>query len=132
MPRAILVDFDTEDALSRSFDEVRPIGVLIEDEVEGFVSRYLDLVTEDQGSGHDNWIRTMEAVTGQVEEWRKRGVELNVPALFTYLADNTYLGLRLHTVGLIPDGMSTEEAFEAYVVNGQPLPLISDEELPDV
>ncbi len=130
MPLAILIDFDTEGPLSRNFDEVIPIGVLLEDAVEGFVTKYLESVTEDQDSGHDNWVRTMSKVEGVVEEYRKQGGTFEAARLFTYLADNSYLGLRLHSVGLVDDGMTIDEAFSRFVVKREPLPVLEDEELP--
>jgi len=130
MPLAILVDFDTESPLARNFDEVIPIGVLLEDAVEGFLTKYLESVTEEQDSGHDNWVRTMSKVEGVVEEYRKFGGPFDAVRLFTYLADNTYLGLRLHAVGLVEDGMTIDEAFSRFVVNREPLPALEDEELP--
>ncbi len=130
MSLAILIDFNTEGPLSRNFDEVIPIGVLLEDAVEGFVTKYLESVTEEQDSGHDNWVRTMSKVEGVVEEYRKQGGSFDAARLFTYLADNTYLGLRLHTVGLVDNGMTIDEAFTKFVENGEPLPALEDEELP--
>lgn len=130
MSLAILVDFDTEGPLSRSFDEVTPIGVLLEDAVEGFLVKYLESVTEEQDFGHDNWVRMMSKVEGVVEEYRKQGGTFDAARLFTYLADNSYLGLRLHSVGLVEDGMTIDEAFSRFVVNQEPLPVIEDEELP--
>jgi len=69
-------------------------------------------------------------VEGVVEEYRKSGGPFDAVRLFTYLADNTYLGLRLHTVGLVEDGMTIDEAFSRFVVNREPLPALEDEELP--
>lgn len=130
MPLAILIDFNTEDALARNFDHVTPIGVLLEDATEGFLVKYLETVTEDQDIGHDNWVRTMTAVERYVEDYRKRGESFDAVRFFTYLADNTYLGLRLHTVGLVENGMTIDEAFTKFVVNREPLPALEDEELP--
>lgn len=132
MSKLILVDFNTEGALSRNFDEVEPIGVLLEDEIEGFRTLYSTAVTESQGPGHDNWIRTLAAVAAQLMGYQKRGEPLDVPELFTYLADNSYLGLRLRAVGRVDDEMTIQEAFDRFVVNREPLPLLEDEELPSV
>lgn len=132
MSKTILVDFDTEPG--RDFERVRPIGVLLERSGRaGFDSQYLEAVTEEGDSGHDNWVRTMQAV----EEFRLRwdhGDEfrgmVTVRELFTYLADNSYLGLRLRSLGDVDDGVSLAEVFERYVVQAEPLPILSDEEFP--
>ncbi len=136
MAKTILVDFDTE--RSRDFEEIRPIGILLErGDRPGFDSQYLQSVTDDEDeTGHDNYVRTMEATELFRELWDKGdtlegiGGETSVAQLFTYLADNSYLGLRLRSLGMVDDAVTLQAAFEMYVVNGEPLPVMSDEEFP--
>lgn len=128
--RTILVDFDTEPG--RNFDDVRPIGVLLERfEGAGFDSMYLESVTEEGDSGHDNYVRTMT----ETQEFRDRwdaGEDVGAPvsAYFTYLADNSYLGLRLRVLGKVDDGVTLQEAFDKYVVRAEPQVLQDDGEFP--
>lgn len=126
--RAILVDFDTEPG--RAFEDVRPIGVLVEREGgSGFESLYLEAVTEEGDSGHDNYVRTM----AQTQEFRDRwdlGEDVGAPVstYFEYLAESGYLGLRLRTLGFLDDGVTLQEAFDQYVVRAEPL-VASDREI---
>lgn len=131
--KAILVDFDTEPG--RDFADVRPIGVLLERKPgEGFDSLYLQTVTDDEDdTGHDNYVRTMNATEAFREIWDK-GLDAEpiatVEELFTYLATNGYLGLRLRALGKVDDAVTLEEAFDLYVVQAKPLVEMSDEEFP--
>lgn len=132
MSKTILVDFDTEPG--RSFDRVRPIGVLLERVGRaGFDTQYLEVVTEEGDSGHDNYVRTMEVTNEFSLRWDK-GDELKgmatVRELFTYLADQSYLGLRLRSLGDVDDGVTLQEAFELYVVQQEPLVAANDKEFP--
>lgn len=129
--KAILVDFDTEPG--RDFEDVRPIGVLLErGALAGFDSLYLATVTQDEDdTGHDNYVRTMEAVAEWREMWDKglpNTGKVTVSELFAYLAENGYLGLRLRSVGKVDDSVTLEEAFLKYVVSGEALEAIEDEE----
>lgn len=132
MSKTILVDFDTE--LFRTFEDQRPIGVLLErgNGEPGFESQYLQTVTDDEEeTGHDNYVRTMQVVDEFRAAWNQGGtVDISVPELFTYLADNSYLGLRLRSLGKVDDGVTLEEAFDLYVVVESPLPVMDDEEFP--
>ncbi len=127
----IIVDFDTEGYLGRDFDAVRPIGVLLErGEQAGFDSLYLESVTEEQDSGHDNYVRTMEATQTIRDIW-DAGLEeptVTVEQLFTRLADAGYLGLRLRSLGKVDDGVTLQEVFDQYVVQAEPLTVFDDEE----
>ena len=132
MAKTILVDFDTE--LFRTFEDQRPIGVLLErgDGKPGFESQYLQEVTDDEvDTGHDNYVRTMQVVDEFRTAWNSGGgVDISVSELFTYLADNSYLGLRLRSLGKVDDGVTLEEVFNLYVVGEAPLPVVDDEEFP--
>jgi len=134
MSRFVLVDFDTERRDGRDFEVVRPIGVLLERDTEGFESLYLDEVTEGRDTGSDNYRRTMEAVDEFRTKWDTgQPVEITVGQLFTYLSVGSYLGLRYRTVGMLDDGVTIEEAFQTYVVDREPLPELREgEELPQI
>lgn len=131
--KAIIVDFDTE--IGREFEQARPIGVLLErDVLPGFDSLYLETVTNDEDdTGHDNYVRMMDAVA-DVRFAYDKGQPLegmvSVEEMFTRLADDSYLGVRLRTLGKVEDGVSLEEAFTQYVTLEQPLVIRSDEEFP--
>ena len=134
--RAVLVDFDTSGP-RRGFDSVRPIGILLERVGSpGFDSMYLEGVTDGEDPGHDNYVRTMQAVELFREMWDKGEAPQGVTeatetrALLTYLADNSYLGVRLRSLGLVPDETTLGEAFETYVVRAEALPVSDDEEFP--
>jgi len=132
MSKTILVDFDTSQG--RDFERQRPIGVLLQRVGRaGFDVQYLESITEDSEDGHDNYVRTMQAVEEFQLRWDK-GDELpgmtTVRQLFTYLADQSYLGLRLRSLGDVDDAVTLAEAFELYVVQQEPLVLARDEEFP--
>lgn len=129
--KAILVDFDTEKGRDPTDNE--PIGVLLErGERAGFDSFYTEAVTEEQDSGHDNYVRMMLAVESFRDAWDKGGDDpgVSVVELFTYLVDNSYLGLRFRTLGKVDDSVTIGEAYKRFVENGEPLPVLSDEEFP--
>lgn len=133
MSKTILVDFDTEPG--REFDDLRPIGVLLESlDPIGFTSRYLAAVTEEQDSGHDNYLRTMSAVEELRTGWEVGEPEAvtaaSVVEFFVWLADNSYLGLRFRTLGMVDEAVTLDEAFDLYVVQASPLRVLSDEEFP--
>ncbi len=129
--KAIIVDFDTE--VGREFEQARPIGILLERlELPGFDSLYLETVTDDEDdTGHDNYVRMMEAVADLRLAYDK-GLPLEglptVEELFTRLADGSYLGLRLRVLGKIENDVTLEAAFEQYVTDATPLVIRSDEE----
>lgn len=132
MSKTILVDFDT--SKGRDFEKQRPIGVLLERVGRpGFDSQYLESITEDSDDGHDNYVRTTQVVDEFRLRWDK-GDELkgmtSVRQLFTYLADQSYLGLRLRSLGDVDDGVTLAEAFDLYVVQALPLVAANDEEFP--
>jgi len=130
--RTLLVDFDTDPG--RHFEAIRPIGVLLEREGgQGFESRYLEAVTESGDSGFDNYERTMAETQEFRDQWNTgESPGVTVKEYFTYLADNSYLGLRLRTLGMVEDAATLEQAFERYVVQAEPLPELDDEEFPQV
>ncbi len=132
MSKTILIDFDTE--LFRTFEDQRPIGVLLErgNGDPGFDTQYLFTVTDDEDeTGHDNYMQTAQAVEEFRSAWDQGApVEIRVADLFTYLADQSYLGLRLRTLSKVDDSVTLEEAFNLYVVGETPLPVLDDEEFP--
>lgn len=134
MSRHVLIDFRTEGHLGREFDSIKPIGILMERaDGRGFESRYLPEVTEDQDAGHDNYVRTMQATDEFRDAWNNGfPVAVTVGELFTYLADQSYLGTRFRSLGMVDDGVTIEDAYRRYVVGAEPLPVLDDEELPSV
>ena len=134
MAKTILVDFDTESREGRDFEVIRPIGVLLEyGEAAGFESLYDFAVTDEQDSGHDNYVRTMQATEEQRAKWDQgEDPGVSVAELFTYIADQSYIGTRFRTVGIVDDSVTLTEAYERFVENQEPLPVIDDEELPRV
>jgi len=129
--RTILVDFDTD--AGRDFNDIVPIGVLLE-RADGasFESLYTEAVTERGDSGFDNYVSTMEATSDFRDVWDSGGDSSQFPTvkdLFIYVADNSYLGLRFRAIGMVDDSATLQEVFDLYVVQQEPLPVISDEEL---
>lgn len=132
MSKAILIDFSTEHQLGTSIAGLVPIGVYLERATRGFDSLYLTSITEDSEAGHDNYVRTMEAVEEFRFEWdhfdRQLAKGVSVEELFVYISQQSYLGLRYRVIGKVEDSVTLEEAFTKYVVNQEPMTVLDDEE----
>ena len=86
---------------------------------------------QEQADGHDNYIRTLEVVDPFRIIWDNGGDPgVSVAQLFTYLADQSYLGLRLRSLGKVDSDVSLDEVYERYVAQAEPLEPMSDEEFP--
>ena len=57
-------------------------------------------------------------------------VQLIPVSVQKHLADQSYLGLRLRSLGDVDDGVTLQEAFELYVVQQEPLVAANDKEFP--
>lgn len=131
MSKAMLVDFDAEAGFN--FDEMRRIGVVIEDGSGGVSLRYRSEVIEDEAdTGFLDYVRTLQRIEPFLEAWNRRAESQDWRVIFTRLANESYLGLRFRVVSLVEDEVTVDDAYERYVVNGEDIPVVEDEELIDV
>lgn len=117
----VLVDFDTH--MGRDFDAQVPIGVWVTRPDGGVDLRYLTEVTEGDHPGFDNYLRTYQQLEEHLDAWRAGTAQPDFEELLQWVTETAYLGFKFSTLAEFDEEISLDEAFDRFVVNGEPLPV---------
>lgn len=132
MSRVIVIDFVLGEGES-GFTAAQPIGVILENDSGGVDIRYRDEAIESDSSPvNEAYMSTMLYLERWLQAWRSGEAEVDWEQVLTKLADSSYLSIRYRNISRVGDEMTIEDAYETFVVEGEPLPIVPDEELSDV
>lgn len=125
MSRVVLVDFETNP--EGDIELYRPIGVvLVSPDGRDVEVRYTDEAADEPS---DNYLRTTAYLQPHLDEWRHGQADFEWRDILVRMVEGAVLTLRFHTIATVPDEMTIDEAYERFVLQQEPLPDTSDEEL---